>query len=122
MESLTTQKKVPKTVRERVQKFRAKKKQQEGYQRSENIRIEGIRKKRVAKMSESEKDSYRMSTAERKRKSRAKKLLSVSNSMNGSASQSQPEPSTPVTPRTSAYARPQSLGKAVRKSVRSLPY
>jgi len=123
MEPSTTQK-VSITVRERVQKFREKKKQEEGYQKSENERIEAIRKKRVAEMSESAIEEYRKAAAERKRKSRDRKLLSTSISLNASASQQSADPNVPVTPTssTSPYVRPQALGKAVRKSVRSLPY
>lgn len=127
MECSTTEKRLAKTVRERVRKFREKKKQEAGYAEKESKRIESIRKRRVANMSESQKVAYRMAAAERKQSSRSRKSSSVSDSMNAlPASQSPVETDITKTPVSSGsahpYARPQSLGKAVRKSVRSLPY
>jgi len=68
-----------------------------------------------------------MAVAERKQKSRSRKLSSVSDSMNAlSAPQSPSETGITTSPISSgsahSYVRPQSLGKAVHKSVRSLPY
>jgi len=110
--------KASKSVKERVRDFRERKKNDKEYQMKESKRIEGIRKRRVnSEMTTTEKTAYREAAAERKRKSRALQQSRRGESVAASND-------TIATPSSSAspYVRPQSLGKAVRKAARSLPY
>ncbi len=89
------------------------------FKKKESKRVEASRKKRVMSMTAEERFEYNRKAAERKRKSRQKKSQnSTDTSTSSPASTSNSTPtSTPPNP----YKRPQSFGKAISKSLRSLP-
>ncbi len=89
------------------------------FKKKESKRVEASRKKRVMSMTAEERFEYNRKAAERKRKSRQKKSQnSTDTSASSPASTSNSTPtSTPPNP----YKRPQSFGKAISKSLRSLP-
>lgn len=91
---------------ERMRNFRDKRKSDAEYKRKESKRIEELRKRRVAKMSEEEKEEMKRRNRWRKRASRNKKTDS-----------STEDPGTPY----GSYKCIQSYSKAVIKSIRSLP-
>lgn len=92
---------------ERLRKWGEKKKKADpNYKQSESLRIEKLRKAKVSTMSLGEKCSHKAKVAERKRKSRAKTAAIESTSSSAL---------------TNPYRTPQSLGKAVGRTVKSLP-
>ena len=106
------------TVTERVQKWRAKKACDPGFKKAESERVEKARQKRVAAMTDKEKLRYRQAASLRKRTSRAiystckpKPVKDIN----------QTSPKTISKSPKKAYRCPQSLGKAIRKSLYSLP-
>lgn len=125
------------TVSERVKKFRDKKKSDENYKMSESKRIEMLRKKKVSGMTVFEKKKYKEAARERQRKCRERKRLALEkqtqnlNSAPESSQASMPQADRPSensnqisltsnkSPRS--FKTPQSLGKAVRRSLKSLP-
>lgn len=116
-----TTKRVPSTTKQRVQKFRQKIKTDRDYQQKESRRIENMRKKRVSEceMTNAEKDKYKQATRDQKQKGRANKRAlqnsqtAASVNLEHESPDNQAIPITPSSSKTSPYARPQSLGKAV---------
>ena len=104
------------TNREKVKRFRNKRKNDVQYRMSESKQVEKIRKTRVDKMSHAQKEAYREKARERQRKCRAAKR-----STNIAASDNQNLDSTPTTPITNPYGTKQSYGKALARTRRSLP-
>ena len=104
------------TNREKVKRFRDKRKNNVQCRMSESKRVEKIRKTRVDKMSNAQKEAYREKARERQRKCRAAKR-----STNTAASDNQNLDSTPTTPITNPYGTKQSYGKALARTRRSLP-
>lgn len=91
---------------ERMKKIRSKRKDDAEYRRKESKRIEEIRKRRVARMSQDEKEEMKRRNRLRKRASRNKRTDS-----------STEEPGNPY----GSYKCIQSYGKAVKRSLLSLP-
>ena len=101
------------------------------FKKNESKRVEACRKNRVASMSAEQKIEYKRRATERKRKSRALKnqnsaTSSTATPSNSSTSVNSSTPSnssttTPTSTPNNPYKRPQSFGKAVSKSLRSLP-
>ncbi|CAB3987234.1 Hypothetical predicted protein [Paramuricea clavata] len=106
--------------RKAVKKYRAKMTATAvDFKKKESKRVEACRKKRVNNMSAEEKSEYKRKAAERKRTSRQKK----SENSTGTSASSPPSTSTstPTSTPQNPYKRPQSFGKTIRKSLRSLP-
>ena len=104
------------TNREKVKRFRDKRKNDVQYRMSESKRVEKIRKTRVNKMSNAQKEAYREKARERQRKCRA-----ATKSANATASDNRNLDSAQTTPITNPYATKQSYGKALSRTRRSLP-
>lgn len=98
---------------ERMRKFRNKRNGDAEYMRKESKRIEELRKRRVAKMSEEEKEEMKRRNRLRKRASRSKKVESSIEEPGTSIDQNQNQ--------FGSYKCVQSYTKAVLKCVRSLP-
>ena len=109
----TTIKKKKLSGSERNKRWRAKK--GADFHRSESERVEKRRKSRVSQMSARDLQKYRMAAAERKRKSRMSKNRKEMESV-----QSQSDSTSPSTS-SQPFKRPQSLGKAIKRSIRALP-
>ena len=117
--------------RKAVKKYRAKMNATADFKKNESKRVEACRKNRVASMSAEQKIEYKRRATERKRKSRALKnqnsaTSSTATPSNSSTSVNSSTPSnssttTPTSTPNNPYKRPQSFGKAVSKSLRSLP-
>ena len=111
--------------RKAVKKYRAKMNATADFKKNESKRVEACRKNRVASMSAEQKIEYKRRATERKRKSRALKNQNSATSSTATPSNSSTSVNSSTTTPTSTpnnpYKRPQSFGKAVSKSLRSLP-
>lgn len=104
------------TSKEKIKRFRDKRKNDVQFRQSESKRVEKIRKARVDKMTNAQKEAYREKARERQRKCRAAKR-----STNAATSENRNFDSTPTTPITNPYGTKQSYGKALARTRRSLP-
>lgn len=101
------------TNSERIAKYRRKKKMMDpSYQIAENQRLESQRKMKVKNMSERELKTYRANVTDRQRKYRAKKKQLQLEEIKKATSMVKKAP----------YKSPQSMGKAISKCLKSLPY
>lgn len=109
----TTVKKKKLSGSERNKRWRAKK--GADFQKSESERVERRRKSRVSQMSARDLQKYRMAAAERKRKSRMSKNRKEMENVQSESDNTSPSASS------QPFKRPQSLGKAIKRSIRALP-
>lgn len=108
----------PLTAAERKRRSRANKKSSDpNYQTNENRRIEELRKRKVESMNTQQLKAYRMAANQRKKKSRS--MLKEQAMQRDLELSSICETTSEID--NKAYKKPQSLGKAIRKSMRSLP-
>src|SRR5277367_5051847 len=92
-------------------KYLKKKKENPDFKQRENLRVERLRKLRVNQMNSAQLKSYKDAAADRKRKSRA----------NQKSKDMPPQVVQPAIPSGSGFKKPQSLGKAIKRSLKSLP-
>ncbi|XP_048583778.1 uncharacterized protein LOC125563079 [Nematostella vectensis] len=102
---------------ERNKRWREKKGAE--FKKAESQRIEKRRKRRVTEMSEADLKKYKMAAADRKRKSRMLKRQKEVEESRGTSSTETTSPSASTS--YQPFKRPQSLGKAINRTIRSLP-
>lgn len=106
----------PLTPAERMKRLRAKKKESNpNYYTSELKRVEDLRKKKVMNMSPTQRKAYQKAVAVRKQKSRKNinKKLLKGNTDGGRTGVEDGD--------SPGYVSPQSFGKAVRRTLKALP-
>ena len=114
----STSKKAKLTGSERSKRWRDK--NGNDFKKAESIKVERRCKSRIAEMSRTELARYRSAAAERKRKSRLlKRQKEIENAGNPSTETSNGNESLPT--KHQPFRRPQSYGKAIKMTIRSLP-